>query len=209
MGHPSCLHDPSSVLVADASVVINMNATGRAPQILRAMRNPFVVTDVVLSELRAGRMTGRADADLTANLVKLGLVKSVPLGEAGLNVFEELVIGSAADTMDDGEAATLAYAMEAGAIAVIDERKANRIRAARFPKLDTACTIDLLAHPDILQALGRDQLADSIFRALKDARMRVMPKHVAWVVALIGEDLASQCASLPRAARTLKTSVNS
>jgi predicted nucleic acid-binding protein len=206
MGLPCCLLDPSAVVVADASVLINLNATGHAPQILRALPNPVVLVDIVLAELNRGRANGKADADLTAKLVHAGLAQIVSLGEIGLIQFERLVIGSAAETLDDGEAATVAYATEVDAIVVIDERKANRICATRFPKLAISCSVDILAHPEIQKKLGRDQLSEAVFCALRDARMRVMPHHVEWVVELIGQDLASQCSSLPRSARALQHS---
>jgi predicted nucleic acid-binding protein len=203
MRPPSCLLDPSAVLVADTSAAINLNATGCAPQILRALPNRLVLVDVVVAELELGREKGRADAGLTGKLVDAGFVDIVKLGATGYQHFERLVIGHAIDTLDDGEAATVAYAAEVGATAVIDERKANRICATRFEKLATASTVDILAHAEIGKALGRENLANAVFSALRDARMRVLTHHLDWVLELIGRERASQCSSLPRSARTL------
>jgi hypothetical protein len=139
-------------------------------------------------------------------MIEAGLIKQVELGPVGLTYFEQLVIGSAADTLDDGEAATLAYALEIGGTAIIDERKANRICMARFSKLQTATSVDLLSHQAVEDTLGRTALAEAVFLALRDARMRVFPHHIDWVVTLIGADRAQQCPSLPRSARTAKLS---
>jgi len=99
-----------------------------------------------------------------------------------------LVAGSAADTLDDGEAATLACALERGGIAVIDERKALRLCGARFPGLATASSLDLLSHGAVVGALGTKALAEAVFRALRDARMQVFDRHLDWAVELIGKE---------------------
>jgi hypothetical protein len=66
MGLPTCLTDPSAVIVADTSTVINLNATGCPRKIIRAIPNKFVVVDVAAAELNEGRRRERRDADLPA-----------------------------------------------------------------------------------------------------------------------------------------------
>ena len=116
--------------------------------------------------------------------------------------FENLIMGNASETLDDGEAATIAYAVEHGAIALLDERKANRICATRFPELGIGCTVDVLAHAAVMGALGGEQLGDAVFDALYHGRMRVLPHHTEWVIDTIGTDRAAQCTSLPLSLRT-------
>jgi predicted nucleic acid-binding protein len=197
----SCLTDPTASIVLDASTAINLNATGYAAAILRALPNRAVITDIALNELREDQRTGRRDGEAIADLVKSSLIAVAPLAEPQERDFESLVVGRGIDTLDDGEAATIAYAAEAGAIAVIDERKANRICAARYPQVHVGCTIDLLAHAAVEGALGAAGLADAVFDALQQARMRVLPQHLDWVVTLIGQDRAQVCPSLPRIVR--------
>jgi predicted nucleic acid-binding protein len=48
----SCLTDPTAQIIADTSTVINLNASGRAGSILRAIPNQLIVTDVVVGELQ-------------------------------------------------------------------------------------------------------------------------------------------------------------
>lgn len=197
MGLPPSSSDDEPILVLDTSVVINLNATGYAEQILRALPHRVVVTDTVACELESGRPKGRQDAAKLAQLVKADLVSMVKLSEQGLLHFERLVIGAATETLDDGEAATIAHALEANACAVVDERKALRLCAARFPQVSLGCTVDLLAHDAVQSALGLQRLADAVHGALSDARMRVLPHHVDWTVALIGDARASDCTCLP------------
>jgi predicted nucleic acid-binding protein len=200
----SCLSEASELLVADTSVAINLNATGCAARVMAALPYRIVIVDSVQAELEYGRQRGRNDADRTAALVAAGHLKIVQLGENALDVFGGLVVGSAAETLDDGEAATLAHAVETSGVAVIDERKALRIAAVRYPKLVTASTMDLLGHPCVCDALGEGALADALFFALRDARMRIFPPHTEWAVKLIGAERAAQCPSLKSAPAAIR-----
>jgi predicted nucleic acid-binding protein len=112
-----------------------------------------------------------------------------------------LVVGPAVETVDDGEAATIAYAVESDAVAILDDRKAIRICATRYPQVPLGSTVDLFSHPSVIGALGKTSLADAVFAALQQARMRVLPHHMDWVIALIGQERARMCPSLPKAAR--------
>jgi predicted nucleic acid-binding protein len=197
---PSCLVDPNIPLVADASVAINLNATGYIADILRALPNPVIVTDVVLEELNNGHRP-RKDLEILKGFVKKGLIEVVQLSEASENLFVQLVGGTAAQTIDDGEASTLAYASEVSGIPLIDERKAIRICRERFPILTSACTVDILSHSCVQNAFAQEDLSDAVFNALIQARMRVLPHHVDWVIELIGHERARLCNSLSRAAR--------
>ena len=201
MESPTSLTDSDALIVADASTVINLNASGHAREILQAIPNRFVVADAVPAELEGGRRRGRRDADQLNELLAAGFVEIVRLGDVGAQQFEELVVGRAALTLDDGEAATIAYAVEHQGIALIDERKANRICGERYPDLRVGCTVDLFAHPAVQRTLGKSTLAESIVNALRDARMRVLSRHMDWVVKLIGPNQAALCNSLPRSAR--------
>lgn len=201
MGSLRCLTDPAAVIVADASAVINLNATGSAQDIVTALPNHLAVVDVVRAELEQGRRRDRRDADLLNELVAAGLIEVVRLGEPAMHHFEELVIGPAARTLDDGEAATIAYAIAHDAIPLVDERKANRLCAEWFPELRVGCTVDIFTHPEMLRCLGRETLAGAVFKALYHGRMRVFPQHIEWVLGLIGIQQAALCTSLPGSVR--------
>jgi predicted nucleic acid-binding protein len=202
MAPPSCLVDGQAPLVADTSALINLNATGCAKDILRAMPRAMLLVEAVVAELEEGRRTGRTDADDAAILLRAGNLQIAHLDDAALIEFGRLVAGSAAESLDDGEAATLAYAAQSGAVAVIDERKAMRICKDTMKTVMLAGTVDLLAHPAVAAALGRARLAEAVHNALRLARMRVFEHHLAWVLDLIGEERALNCPSLPRHARS-------
>lgn len=192
---------PPTVLVADASVVINLNATGRAQDIITALPIRYAVTENARAELAGGARNGHDDARKLQTLLDGGFVDLVRLGDSGNSIYESLVEGSALRTLDDGEAATIGYAYEIGGVAMIDERKARSLCTDRFPELQVVSTVDLLLHEIVAGALGRQGQIDAIINALQVARMRVPLDQVNRVVALIGDQSATSCRSLPKAAR--------
>jgi hypothetical protein len=192
MGLPSCLFNRSSPLVLDASVAINLNATGKCASIL----------DVVSGELEAGRKNGRTDADMMETLIKSGRLQKASLSPESEGNFLALVCGRGSTTLDDGEAATIAWAVAHGGIPIIDEKKGLTICQERFPSVQTGTTVDILSHANVIAAFEHDVLADAIFNALTLARMRVHERHIPWVIEQIGASRASLCNSLPLVVRT-------
>jgi predicted nucleic acid-binding protein len=201
MSSSSFLTNPRASLIADASVVINLNATARAAEIIKAIPNPFIVMENACAELEAGIRNGHRDHEWLLELIDAGHVRRARLGTASMPVYESLIDGSTLRTLDDGEAATIAHAQEISGVALIDERKARTLCANSFPGLVVACTAEFLMHDAITAALGEQRQADALVNALNGARMRVPPEHLARVRAMIGPERAALCPSLPRATR--------
>jgi predicted nucleic acid-binding protein len=196
--------DPRVTLVGDASVVINLIATGRASEIIGALSNPFAVTDNAYTELKDGGKKGHDDHEQLVGLIAAGLAKRVTLGVSALKIYESLIDGSNVRTLDDGEAATIAYAHEVSGAALIDERKARNLCAASFPRLIVVSTAELLMHSAVSASLGRQGQADAIFNALMVGRMRVPVEHISQLRGIIGDERAARCSSLPKAWRNPK-----
>lgn len=201
MSSSNFLTDPRTTLVADASVVINLNATGCARAIITAFPNRWAVTANALAELVNGMRNGHDDARALQMLIDAGVVDLVDLGDTGGKVYETLVDGSALRTLDDGEAATIGYAHEVGGIALIDERKAINLCADSFPELLVVPSVQLLLHEAVVRALGPQGQTEAVISALQKARMRVPPDQITRVVAIIGQESAAACLSLPKTAR--------
>ena len=117
-------------IVLDSTVVINLNATQRTAEILNALPFKVEVTEMVLAELIKGEEYGYDDGIRLRNWLDQGLVELVQLAAEELAIHRELVQGDASQTLADGEASTIARAVESGAVAAIDERKAFRICAS-------------------------------------------------------------------------------
>ena len=200
MSSSSFLDNPQTPIVVDASVVINLNATGRAGEILRAFPNPFFVTANAAVELENGARNGHTDSEALQQLIKLRVLQLVALNTPDA-VYETLIEGAAAQTLDDGEAATISFALGANGVAALDERKARSICISRFPSLNICSTADLLTHARLQESLGKKAQVDAIVAALRGARMRVPQEQLGKIVGLIGEETAATCHSLPKSTR--------
>ncbi len=187
-------------IVADASAVINLVASGAVPEIARVLPAPIRVVTTVAWELESGRSRWSTSDDL-AELASAGIIEIVDLVDAASKHFEALVVGTAAETLDDGEAATIAYALTNDLEALIDERKACRICAERYAALPVTTTVELLLDPAIEAELGPDGVVDALFRALSCGRMRVPPPQLERVLRILGTERAALCNSLPLHAR--------
>lgn len=192
---------PSGLLVADASVWINLVAGGRAADIIRALAKRPQIPRIALDELERGRDKGRRTAAALSEIIKSGLVAVAELPEAAEETYLSLVAGPVSQTLDDGEAATLALALEVGAVAIIDERKAINLARNRFPELRIASTTELLLSDVVQSVLSTDELGSVLYAALREARMRVPGKFLEAVCTCLGAERASDCASLPARVR--------
>ncbi len=197
----SILDDPDSIFVVDTSAVISMTVCGRATQIVSAVPNRIIVSNVVISELETGRGKGYTNAEQLHQLIESDLMEAITMGSVAEKHFEELIVGSARNTLDDGEAATIASALEIGGVPLIDERKARRICEEKYPNLSYGCSVDIFAHREVGKMLGKADLMQAVLSALKQSNMRVPPEYQDWVVNLIGHKNASECKSLPNSVR--------
>ena len=194
--------EPDVPVVTDASVIINLNATRTAAAVIECFPNRFLVTDTVRRELLTGGSRGHGSWGGLEALIHDGSIELVELEPGDGPAYRSLVEGGFGETLDDGGAATIAYAVGRGAVALIDERKARRICADRFPTLRLASTADVLCHGLVKKRLGATGQNDAIFLALRDARMQVVPRErIRELVERIGAARAAECPSLPRWAR--------
>ena len=206
MGFPESGAD-ASWQIADASVWINLAATGRCADILAALDAPIAIVDVAMRELERGAASGHGAFAHIAPLIRSGRVQVVKVRPEDENLYLGLVAGGTAETLDDGEAATLVAASRLKAVALIDERKATTIAQHRFPTLTLRSTTDLLfaTLPDPGDTAG--PLADALFAALQGARMRVPPHWHARVIKVLGPERTRLCHSLPAHLRLAQAGV--
>lgn len=185
-----------SDVVADTSVLINLDASGHAGAIIRATSGVLLTTKNAIEELLEGERRGYSTATELRTLQKEGVVKVVELGDAEETIYRTLIEGPAARTLGDGEAATIAYAVQNEAVALIDEKKAKRICSERFTGILVTTTTDMMLHQNVAQALGPSHV-EAVHAALKYARMHVPRERVGDVIQLLGNDRSIECASLP------------
>lgn len=200
MTPPSSWPEAGVPIILDASAVINLNGSGAARLILGALRQDVVVAEDVVEELARGTANGRRDSELLEDLIARRIVNRRALEASGLALFETLTIGPSATTLEDGEAATIALALETGGAAVIDESKGRRLAARHAASVPVIASIEVFCHPLVQAALGA-ALADAVFGALQQSRMQVLASHHAWIAELLGPERLPLCISLPRSVR--------
>lgn len=189
-----------SVIVLDASVVINLLASGAMTEILTAVADRRVLTDQAHTEVVTDpRKVPRVkDPAVLAPWVTSGVLSREKLGGDALTTYLDLVGAEPPDDLGDGEAATIAWAASAGAVAMLDDTKAIGVCRRRFGGVDVLTTLDLLKRVAAQRALPEAVLHDAIFDALRFARMRVPPEHDAWVRRAVGPERLALCTSLRR-----------
>ena len=185
--------------VLDASVVINLLGCGMGSEILAALPGQALIADRVERELRYHPIQGWEINEPMHRWQSQGLLKTVTMNESMLSRYLDLINPLPPDYLDDGEAASIAVAEVLDADIVLDERRARRIVSERFTTLNLQSTAGLFRLAADSGALDRDALATAFHQALIQARMRVVPEElIAWVIAMIGRERASQCRSLPK-----------
>jgi len=177
-------------LVLDASVIINLLGCGAAERVLAAIPAPRVVADVTSREIIRHPLAPASRSNPMEPLLAAGLIERVALLAPALGTFIQLVGANPPNDLGDGESAAIALAQQLGVAIALDDTKARRIVREQFPTLHVVSSVDLFASPAVATALGAG-LADAVFSALINARMRVSPENEAWVFLLLGERAAN------------------
>ena len=181
----------------DVSVFINLLATDRLADILRALASPAFVTDEVFDEVHVDPRDRKRNPNVLDPFVASGMLARVALDDAARETFLDLT-GTTPDGLDDGESATIAYAVHRGCSAVLVESKARALCSRNYPRLRVVTTIDLLRSDAVRAALGEEGVTEAMFQALRLARMSVPTEQVAWVRQTLGPARVALCSSLRR-----------
>lgn len=208
MINPRLFGDNSTPCFLDTSVLINLESSGCGERIFSIFPSDVFVAPAVENDLIRGLDRGHHHAMLLEQLLSKNRVQRYDLKELGSRLFEELVTGSAAQSLDDGEAATIACAIESGGYAVIDEQKARRICRERFQNLKVLSTTEIILCCECEDLLGKAKQIDCLHLALTRGRMNVPPNLHERVVELLGAERASKCTSLPSKYRVIQNKVS-
>ncbi|HEY9552099.1 hypothetical protein [Allosphingosinicella sp.] len=175
--------------------MINLYACGRAEDILDALPHRIFVPQIAAGELGKGTEEARHELAFLQGLISGARLDILELSEAGFDMYARLVAGPR--SLGDGEAATLAIALDQRLLPVIDERKARSRLTEIAPSASAATTVDLLLHDHVQNEMGRDACADAVWSALQGANMSVRLEQRDSILALIGHERATKCRSLP------------
>lgn len=194
MSCSSSLIDVPGELVLDTSVLINLNACGHGARILASIPNDIVVPEIVAGELEHETSRKNGERSFLNAVLSAGIVALVNLNDAENEIFHELTATS--PSLGDGEAATIAVAVEKGFLPVIDDKR-GRGRAAALQKREPYWSIDLFRHPATIAALGTQLANDALYLALRVGRMRVPSERANGVISLLGMERSRDCTCLP------------
>lgn len=194
--------DAIDTAVLDASVAINLLGTGVSEEILSVVPWHVVIERRAHREIRRHPIAGRDHAAELHAWELNGWAGMVSLRADMRQAFEELTSGSLIKTLDDGEAATIAYAVgdSERTVPVIDEKKATKIFQQRWPNRRLLETADIFRSLVEAELVSKRFASDAVYSALTHARMHVSHQMRPWVLDLIGSSRAAACPSLGRSA---------
>jgi predicted nucleic acid-binding protein len=164
---------PSGPLILDASVLFNLLGTGTPKELLRALDVPCWVEERTAAEVR--RMPGqRTESAPLQPLLMDGCLKLCRMSERAYETYLSLLSGPPTDTLDDGESAAIAMAVEGLGSVVLDDKKARRILAARFPGFASGTSLSLIIEAARRAAWSEQELRDAVTMARNVSRMAVV-----------------------------------
>jgi hypothetical protein len=177
------IHVPICVL--DASVLINILATGEARDVLRLLPYILYVEDHAFREVQRDPSNTIGSHPPLSPLVSAGDLGPISLksGEE-LSWFIELV---ATHDLGDGEAGGIAISWSRNYIFGTDDRKAIRVAAKETP-VSTRTTVSLFRDIQASGSCSNKRLLSWVDHALRLGRMRVFDEEMHWIRSIIGGD---------------------
>lgn len=158
-------------LVLDASVAINLLATEQPWKILAALQFCAHVPEQVLDEVGRCPVTRRHYDEAKHPFRISPNVKVVTLSPAEIDHFVDV-----AQYVGDGEAASIALALNRGLPLALDDRRARTIALQRDASARLIWTTELLRDRALAAAFSKDDIEGFFSAAIKHARMYV-PKQ--------------------------------
>ena len=164
---------PSGPLVLDASVLFNLLGTGMPKELLQALAVPCWVEERTAAEIR--RVPGqRTESAPLQPLLDNGCLKLCRMSERAYETYLSLLSDPSADTLDDGESAAIAIAVEGAGSVVLDDKKARRIFATRFPGVASGTSLSLIIEAARRAAWSEEKLRNAVTLACDVSRMAVV-----------------------------------
>jgi predicted nucleic acid-binding protein len=167
-------------LVLDASVAINMLATVRGAEVLGSLGWSCVIEDRAAGEVTRHPRKVQHPKGPLGEFLEARVLEVVHLEATDYDQFVQLVGAPNHDGLDDGEAASLAWATRHGGALAVDEAKARRIANRDFAGLELLSSLGLFK----IWAKARSVSAPDLRSALQEARgigrMRILHDEMTW-----------------------------
>ncbi len=168
-----------NALILDACCIINLYASQRPEEILRALPTKPVVVAEAVTEETLGVFDGPSDNIRQRSrliefqsLVAAGLLTIMPLGEA-----EEILYVNLSARLDHGEAASMALAIARSWAIATDDRRAASTLQQQAPHIQRITTLDMLRHWSIRVGATHAQVAEVLGAVQRYGFYRPPPTH--------------------------------
>jgi len=169
-----------AVLVLDASAIINLLATGAPERVLSAFGQASVIEENTLKEIIRNPFDSAPAMPYIDKLVSGGLIRIARMNATSYAHYIDLVGGKPRDALGQGESAAIACALEVQGLVVLDDLKARRISAARFPRVEQTTTVGLFRMAAMNGQISDSEIADLLVLARTNARMHVLDADKNW-----------------------------
>ena len=186
----SKLSGSSDEIVIDASVLINLLATGSSEAILKNLHRSVVITTEAYMEVRRDPLKDRPASEVIERLEEQGLLfrRDIELRE-GQEIFDFLT-NDLPLVLGRGEAATIGLCQSLQLTAVIDDKQGRTVALdySNIPNL--IGTMDLLGYDKVYSGFSRGDYRKIILNAAEFGRMYFPPEWGEWVEKLLGVTVA-------------------
>lgn len=169
----SNLSESSEEIVIDASVLINLMATGNIEAVLKNLKHSVVITDQAYMEVRRDPLTNRAASEVIQPLEKQRLLirRDVGAGQAQ-NIFNYLT-NELPVVLGEGEAATIGICQSLSLTAVIDELEGRKMAQEYWNISKVNGTLDLLGADNMRSKFSHLEYQKLILNAAQFGQMYI------------------------------------
>lgn len=192
----SLTDDGQASIVADTSVLINLERSGIGKKIVQLIDNPFVVTEGVADEV--GGKQGKfyeSSRLFMEGLLAAKLLEVISLSDKEIEVSQRLT--RMENGLEEGEATTISVAKSRGYIPIIDEKRGREHAFNELGNIIVGRSMDVLLHRKVRSTIADSSIVEAVYLALRDAKMNISSNDLNFVIELIGKDRARNCVSLP------------
>jgi predicted nucleic acid-binding protein len=173
-----------SPLVIDTSAVINILGCGAGRSLLRSLGRTCIVEERVLGKLTYHPIALRDAHQEIQDLVREGLLNVVRMDDDDYELFLELSASSGHPGLGVGESAAIAIAARRGHFLVLDDRKARRRTATRYPELRLITSAALFLEAANAGGLSIQEARAFFTCAINNAGMCILKEERSLVVHL-------------------------
>jgi predicted nucleic acid-binding protein len=168
-----------AALVLDTSAVINILGCGRSELLLRSLRRPCVVEERVLAELTHHPIPLKDAQAEIAHLNHEGLITVDRMSDEDYEVFLEIAAASGRPCLGIGESAAIALAANPKTrhALVLDDQKARKQAAAKFPAIEVISSVRVFLEAGRTGGLDQGETRDLFVAAIDNASMCVLKEE--------------------------------